>query len=258
MPWDEFFPSGVSFTLWLADVQPGCPQEHPGPSCQVVSKPFLGEGFTEAAAGHRSRGSVLSHKLLTQFLCSPGQVQWRHHRLSWSCASTDGFAGIPHPICVDTGHSLNSPRCISLCVCETDWWGSDQRGPGVMCWQQRKPEPELLEVMDFWRKKQTKQLSDQWKASSVYVMGWRWDKGEQTKMQWILLPHCDKKHVNWGIGELCPQKSKAKESFAEHWNSINGKNEKNPQFFGVCFLLLGPGFLWSFFFSLETKEWRTE
>lgn len=112
MPWDKFFASGVSFTLWLAGVQLGCPQEQPGPSCQVVSEQFLGEGFTEPAAGHRSNGSPLS-----RFLCSPGQVQWRHHGLSWSCASTDGLAGSSHSPCVDTGHSPILPGA-SAYVCE--------------------------------------------------------------------------------------------------------------------------------------------
>lgn len=51
-------------------------------SCQVMSKQFQGEGFKEAAAGHRSNGFLLGHKYSPQFLCSPGQ----------------GYPGAVHPL----------------------------------------------------------------------------------------------------------------------------------------------------------------
>lgn len=55
---------------------------------------------------------------------------------------------------------------------------------------------------------------------------------------------------------MSPGMQKLKSHFMNTETPSMGGMKKKIQFFGVCFLLLGLGFLWGSIFSLETKKWR--
>lgn len=145
-PWDKFFPSGVSFTLWLANVQPGCPQGLARPSCQskqflnnVESKQLLGEGFEEAAAGHRGNGvsaePETAHPSSSAFLAgfSGGTTgcPWAVHPLIVWTLGVPGFSQVHQPVCLWDAMMWVRPEMLWSSVLETkqnqcqsfwEWW----------------------------------------------------------------------------------------------------------------------------------------